>query len=251
MTSTTITIARAGMHRAIARQGARPFLRRGGFTLIELLVVVAIIALLVSILLPSLQQARELARRAVCAANSHQIAMAQVMYAQDNNGWTTDLKRDDRYGFTSWHPWTDRHVPVLMGVGLLIPDYAADGHLFYCPSFAWEHIQYDNPRTGWVNFGKVVVDPYYSDGSVCATHVSYFSRASVRADVEIRAVSRDYWYPNGLRWTHQGDGLHIAYTDGSALWLEPADAEWLWDIAWTSSIPGIRLVWEDELDTRH
>jgi prepilin-type N-terminal cleavage/methylation domain-containing protein/prepilin-type processing-associated H-X9-DG protein len=56
----------------------------GGFTLIELLVVVAIIAMLVAILLPSLTRARWGAQRTVCLHNLKQIGSAMVMYTMDN-----------------------------------------------------------------------------------------------------------------------------------------------------------------------
>lgn len=59
---------------------------RGGFTLIELLVVVAIIALLISILLPSLQGAREQAKTTVCAEHLHQIGLANTYYIDEHQG---------------------------------------------------------------------------------------------------------------------------------------------------------------------
>ncbi len=58
--------------------------RAAGFTLIELLVVVAIIALLISILLPSLARARELSKRTVCAANVKGIGNGFAAYATGN-----------------------------------------------------------------------------------------------------------------------------------------------------------------------
>ena len=58
--------------------------RTKGFTLIELLVVVAIIALLISILLPSLSRAREMSKRAVCSANLRGLGQAMYIYSNDN-----------------------------------------------------------------------------------------------------------------------------------------------------------------------
>ena len=57
-----------------------------GFTLIELLVVVAIIALLVSILVPSLQKARRTAKVVVCSSNIHQYAVGLAVYATAHSG---------------------------------------------------------------------------------------------------------------------------------------------------------------------
>jgi prepilin-type N-terminal cleavage/methylation domain-containing protein/prepilin-type processing-associated H-X9-DG protein len=60
--------------------------KQRGFTLIELLVVIAIIALLLALLMPALDHARELARRSVCKANLRDLVLAWIMYADDNDG---------------------------------------------------------------------------------------------------------------------------------------------------------------------
>ncbi len=66
--------------------------RRGAaFTLVELLVVIAIIALLVTLIAPSLGEVRELARRSVCAANLHTLGVGWSAYFSDSKGKTPNM----------------------------------------------------------------------------------------------------------------------------------------------------------------
>ena len=80
-------------------------IRRAGFTLIELLVVVAIIAVLMAILMPTLNRAREQGRRAVCLNHMKTLTVGWIMYGDEN---------DDRIvnGEAYWGPNGDPAAPV-------------------------------------------------------------------------------------------------------------------------------------------
>jgi len=77
--------------------------RRRGFTLIELLVSISIMATLMSMLLPSLNRAREQGQRVVCQSNMRQLSLAWYMYAMDNEDrlCSADTKWNDQ-GANHW-----------------------------------------------------------------------------------------------------------------------------------------------------
>lgn len=103
---------------------------RRAFTLIELIVVVAIIAILISILLPALKQAREAALTLECLANQRSVAQAVFIYSADHDG-LMPVANDSTHGpgVSSWLP------NRLTDSGYLprVYDFQARG-LFICPS---------------------------------------------------------------------------------------------------------------------
>ncbi|MBL8878073.1 MAG: prepilin-type N-terminal cleavage/methylation domain-containing protein [Phycisphaerales bacterium] len=79
---------------------------RSAFTLIELLVVVAIIALLLSILLPSLAGAKKVARRVVCGSNLRQFGIGMRSYSLEENDWIVGAPNGS--GFAAFDPTTSQ-----------------------------------------------------------------------------------------------------------------------------------------------
>jgi prepilin-type N-terminal cleavage/methylation domain-containing protein/prepilin-type processing-associated H-X9-DG protein len=84
-----------------------------GFTLVELLVVIGVIALLISMLLPALNRARQSAAALKCASNMRQIGVAMRMYANDNQDSIPYAHMQDATGKlpdTTWDEAIDKYV---------------------------------------------------------------------------------------------------------------------------------------------
>ncbi len=87
-----------------------------GFTLVELLVVVSIIALLISILLPSLKDARQQAQAVVCAANAKQLATALFTYQLEFRGYLpANLWSERDWGVQKPDLWFYKLFPTYLG----------------------------------------------------------------------------------------------------------------------------------------
>ncbi|HEY2826486.1 MAG TPA: DUF1559 domain-containing protein [Pirellulales bacterium] len=103
---------------------------RSGFTLVELLAVMAIVGVLVSILIPAVQTARETARRSACVNNLKQIGMALLSYEASHLRLPVGAKANVNFG-TCW--WAD------------CTPYLEETNLF-------NKLDLINPNSGWLAF---------------------------------------------------------------------------------------------------
>ncbi|MDB5325206.1 MAG: hypothetical protein JWM57_775 [Phycisphaerales bacterium] len=110
------------------------FHKRRGFTLVELLVVIGIIVLLVAILLPSLNRAREAANQVKCLSNLRSLGQAFVLYNNSNRNYNVPsynmksgtTSTSAAYPMDGWGPILDRDGYVRVGE-------KRDGTVFTCP----------------------------------------------------------------------------------------------------------------------
>lgn len=174
---------------------------RSAFTLIELLVVVAIIALLISILLPGLNDAREQARRAKCGSNLHSIGTALETCRNETNGYVPHW--DDGGRASNMLTWVD----ALFDIGNL-----GDIKVTFCPSDDRRHPAMEARGRAW-NFN--FVDQF---------GVGEQLRPGVRTSYAQNIVATG--------WNWPGDKFsdatrQIAAMDGWWTWFGNINAEWL------------------------
>jgi len=118
-------------------------LSRRGFTLVELLVVIGIIALLISILLPALNKAREASQVAKCLSNLRQLGAAAVSYTTENKGYLVpaDVYDSALASEPNGRVWSDTWATILVGMKYLNYPNNVDpnnpppqDNVFHCPS---------------------------------------------------------------------------------------------------------------------
>ena len=189
---------------------------RNGFTLIELLVVVSIIALLVSILLPALNKAREQAKIAVCASNQHQLALSIQLYGYDYDG---HLPGPPGYRANVLNYFYESKSDCYQ-----LSYYCEAPDAFYCPSSKFQA----DTQTDPFNAPEETYFEFLSYGNV-ARYISYCSFISampypgIYEDIPTRLDQPGSWVtfsdydsyhePTGLYWMSNHPANHGSYPE--------------------------------------
>jgi prepilin-type N-terminal cleavage/methylation domain-containing protein/prepilin-type processing-associated H-X9-DG protein len=204
------------------------------FTLIELLVVIAVIAILMAILMPALNRAREGGKRAACMSNLKQLALCWNMYADENddrlvNGATGFSNTNQAWGnHTNELAWVDGYHPKPEDYELQVEDiergalypYSKNTDMYQCPT----------GRRGQALTYSIM----FSMNAVCHDWVKGVNGAHVKKRTEIKPntsqrvvfidegyltsdayaayYKQELWFDNPP--VRHGDGTVVSFADG-------------------------------------
>lgn len=235
--------------------------RHRAFTLIELLVVIAVIAVLMAILMPALNRAREQGKRAVCLSSLKQLGLSWVLYAQENdgkvvNGAAGGFNDNDRH--RNEEPWVGRCWSPNYAAGDQLDEkiqeeeikkgalwpYVKTIKLYSCPTgtrgelltYAIVHGMNGNPPAGTYNQGSGGRKPKRVDGTWL--WIKNLKQIASPAPAK-RAVFIDEGWATSFsyavhyteeRWwddptVRHGDGTNLTFADGHAEYWKWRGAE--------------------------
>lgn len=224
------------------------------FTLVELLVVIGIIAVLISILLPALNKARQQANEVKCQSNMKQLYNCIAMYCNDNKqylpypNWQGDVNATTPYSIgwlfnanhTGWTgaPWTRTNPPADgMSTGALWPYNKATG-IYHCPLYNTDSA-----------YGTEFLTSYLMNGAVCSYGWPGSSAPGTRvhpahkitkfihpAEKAIMWEPEENFHGNGAQWNDGSSypreeyitdrhykGSNLLFFDGHVEWWTPLE----------------------------
>jgi prepilin-type N-terminal cleavage/methylation domain-containing protein/prepilin-type processing-associated H-X9-DG protein len=214
---------------------------RQAFTLVELLVVIGIIAVLISILLPSLNKARQAAQKVECLSNLRQLGLTLRLYAHANRdyvpvGYVPNLMQAN-YEVYQWEKRRYRIFGVLVAAGEIKSPKS-----LYCSAENEPRWQYDTPQNTWptngatpppanltrAGYGLRPTNVWPSTSAlpvVPQPTVLMAAELPKLQDIRNRALAADLVANSTFLNTRHRTGVNVVYGDGSGKWVPDTAAD--------------------------